>query len=548
MSLEAYAHKRFLVVDELDTFRFSAKQMLKSMGLKLVDTAASAQKVISSLQDVDYDVILCNFDLGKGRNGQELLEELRFKGLLKYTALFFIITAEVSKDKVMGTLENEPDGYLVKPVMPVELNKRLSRALEQSEALQPINEKIDQQDFEAAIALCAEKIQEKDRYITRCLKTKAFLHRKLDQSDEARRAYEHALQLGDYDWAKFGLAELLIDDQRFDRAETLLNSMIENDTMRVEAYDLLAALFRKQNRFDKSLEMLEEAISISPNSVLRQKLLADLSMQISQPEKAVDAYRKVIKLGEQSIYGTVNNYLDFADCVSKVIKDDQSSDQKKLAKEGFTILGKANKRFFGMDDEVKLKTHMAEAKIFAGQGDMDKAQDCLNNVLAQCNQEDRAITMDTSMMLAKTLYEFNRGEDAEAYLNQVADRHTGNANATGQVYDLFDAQISLQARQKAADLNKSGIQYHSEGKLDMAIASFAKAIKLTPRHISLNLNLLQLLVKRMKQAASSPQDVKMADECLHRIRHIPGHHKEQKRYQYLCSQMEVLRTAARIHS
>ena len=95
MSLEEYSKKRFLIVDELDSFRFSTKKMLLALGIKLIDTMTTGQQVMSGFQNVDYDVILCNFDLGKGKNGQELLEELREKQLLKFTSLFFIVSAEV---------------------------------------------------------------------------------------------------------------------------------------------------------------------------------------------------------------------------------------------------------------------------------------------------------------------------------------------------------------------------------------------------------------------------------------------------------------------
>ena len=55
----------------------SRSKMLLDAGIKLVTTANSAQSVISGLQNVDYDVILCNYDLGDGnKNGQELLERV----------------------------------------------------------------------------------------------------------------------------------------------------------------------------------------------------------------------------------------------------------------------------------------------------------------------------------------------------------------------------------------------------------------------------------------------------------------------------------------
>lgn len=70
MDLEEYSKKRFLIVDSLDSFCFSTKKTLKELGLKLVDTASSAQKVITGFENINYDVVLCNYDLGKGKNGK----------------------------------------------------------------------------------------------------------------------------------------------------------------------------------------------------------------------------------------------------------------------------------------------------------------------------------------------------------------------------------------------------------------------------------------------------------------------------------------------
>ena len=189
MSLEEYSKKRFLIVDELDTFRFSTKQTLKSLGLKLIDTASSAQEVIAGFQNVNYDVILCNYELGTRKNGQELLEELRYRKLLKFTGLFFIISAVVEKSKVMGTIENEPDGYLVKPIPPQDLEQRLAKALQMQEAMRPIYTAIDEGDYHSAIAYCDHRIAEQDRYLARCLKTKAWLLTKIGDLALAQDVY-----------------------------------------------------------------------------------------------------------------------------------------------------------------------------------------------------------------------------------------------------------------------------------------------------------------------------------------------------------------------
>ena len=63
-----------------------------------------------------YDIVLCDYNLGAGQDGQQLLEELRYRHKLKNTSLFVMITAESSRDMVLGALEYLPDDYLTKPI------------------------------------------------------------------------------------------------------------------------------------------------------------------------------------------------------------------------------------------------------------------------------------------------------------------------------------------------------------------------------------------------------------------------------------------------
>ena len=65
--------------------------------------------------------------------------EVRFRKPLRRTSLFVLITAETSKEIVMGAREYQPDGYIAKPVTRSVLEKRLGAMLLQREALLPIN-------------------------------------------------------------------------------------------------------------------------------------------------------------------------------------------------------------------------------------------------------------------------------------------------------------------------------------------------------------------------------------------------------------------------
>jgi tetratricopeptide (TPR) repeat protein len=531
MSLEAYSKKRFLIVDELDNFRFSTKKTLMSLGLKLVDGSSSAQKVVAGFQNIDYDVVLCNYELGKGKNGQELLEELRYKKLLKFTGLFFIISAEVEKGKVMGTIENEPDGYLVKPVTPSNLQSRLLKSLEMKDAMRDIDVAIDEGDYHSAIAYCDRKIAAKDRYTARCMKTKAWLLGKVGELDKAREVYESVLNSGDFLWAQYGLAKTLIKQRQYTKAEALLSEIISQDEKQVEAMDLLAQIYKKQSKPEDAQDMIEKAISVSPNCLLRQQDLAQLCIQNNKQEAATNAFRKMVKLGDQSIFAKPDQYYEFADYLAGSVKDSDDAAASAQAKEAFDLLNKSKKRF-SMTSNIEEKAKLMSASVNATLGNMEEAEAIFDAVMHDNEGKLPELDPNTFQIAAQALQSMGKPEQAERLLEEAADIAKGDEELVSEIYDQLNSSISSANRQKAIQVNKKGIKLYNEGKTEQAATELRQAIPLTPRHISLNLNLTQVLLRQHKESKDDSL-LKDISGYLHKVRHIPQGHKEYKRFVYL---------------
>jgi len=106
--IKTYGQKRCLVVDDVPDIRASLKRILIDFGSVNVDTAGNAEEAIDICQRNQYDIVLSDYNLGSSKNGQQLLEELRFHGLLKNTALYIMITAESASQYVLHALEYQP--------------------------------------------------------------------------------------------------------------------------------------------------------------------------------------------------------------------------------------------------------------------------------------------------------------------------------------------------------------------------------------------------------------------------------------------------------
>ena len=104
-----------LVVDDIDTIRSAVKGMLQMLGCKDISTATNGERALEVCKHHEFDFILCDFNLGKGKDGYQLFEELKLRKLLKNNALFVLISAETAIQIIHGIVELQPDDYLLKP-------------------------------------------------------------------------------------------------------------------------------------------------------------------------------------------------------------------------------------------------------------------------------------------------------------------------------------------------------------------------------------------------------------------------------------------------
>jgi len=542
MSLKAFAKKRFLIADPLESYCFATKKLLIDLGLKLVSTANSAPVVLSGVQNVDYDVILCNFELGEGKNGQELLEELRVRKLLRFSCLFFIVTAEVARDKVLGTIENEPDGYLVKPLTPANLEKRLTLALQQKEALSGIDEAIDRDEFDTALAACNEKLSEpSQRHKLVLQRIKAWLLIKTDQFEAAQLLYQGILANTEQPWARLGLADILTKQQQFNEAEAQLTPLIETEQVRIEAYDLLAAIRQFQQQPEAAQRILEKATTQSPNSIKRQQALAEARLTNGDQQGAIEALRKVVKLGSQSVFSEPDHYYRLANVLAASSGGMANS---KAGREALDVLSKSTRRF-SEHPQIDLQSSLVETQIRIALGEPDVAESLLQSTLEKASLRKAPLNGATALVASETLIKLGQGEKVDSFLQDSADAAAAAGMDVTIIYQWLDKRVSYQQRRQATELNKAGLKWHKAGQLEEAIQSMHKAITLTPHHISLNLNLIQLLIKKIKlintgnshQSSATNADAKqacqLAQACFYRIRHMPEGHREYPRHQHL---------------
>jgi CheY-like chemotaxis protein len=538
MFFREYNQTRFLIIDSNIKLRMIMEEYLKSYGAWFIDFAADGVEAVEKCQHGIFDVVICDYNLG-AKNGQQVLEELRHRKFLKHASLFIMMSADTTKDMVLGAIEYQPDAYISKPITRDPLKQRLDNLLLDAEALYDIKYSIDCNDLEEAIYLCEQKIRKRSKYASWCHKTKSSLLFQTKQYDEAKAVYDDVLKARPLLWAKIGLAKVAIEEKQYSVAEPILQEILKNNPLCLTAYDLLADIYVHTQRKKAAQEALLEAVSHSPRSIQRHVRLGELCIENQDYEIATEAFRNATEHGEQSVYQNANNYLNFARCLHETSTTLERTLRFSRSDEALNAINHVKKRF-EEEDTVSFQSSMIKARIHRTCEQDELAHQALDDAQQFYLMIASELNPEVAMEYAQTLFVLNKDSEAELVLTQLSALHGNNEALKKKIEALRDEPVSWQDRAKAAELNKIGIQHFESGDHRQAIDVFQDALAYSPRHPALNLNLIQVLMKLIPTEQDSSDSLTLCQQCLERVSHIKSDHKQYKRYQFLTKKLEKI--------
>ncbi|MDL0432496.1 tetratricopeptide repeat protein [Marinobacter sp. TBZ242] len=531
-----FAKLSYLIVDDFENFRLSMRQMLRSCGADKIELVPNASTAVQYCAYNHVDVVLCDYNLGEGKNGQHILEELRHKKLLKRSSLFLMVTAETSKEMVMGAREYQPDAYLTKPINRAMLEKRLSGLIAQRNALLPINREIDRENYPEAISLCLQALPTKPRYKTWLMKTLADLYYQLGDFSHALKIYDDVLAQRDLSWARLGRGKILVATQNYDDAIVTLKELVTKHPDYMEAYDLLAEALEKLGRPTQAQQILEKAAEHSPNALLRQKHLAALAASNQDMSTASDAWRQTVSLGTHSIHDSSEHYLALAQSLSDLSEGDTSDEGSSHADEALTILRRMEKRFADQED-IKVRSRIVQARVHAGQGKLKEAHKAIESVADALGDSD-LMDPEVGLDYAKTLFRLGQDDDAKSLLTALASRYHDDPTLLQRIENLLDEPVGFRQKLQARSLNRDGIKAFEAGQLDEAVSTFSQALEIVPSHAALNLNLVQVLMKKYQEAPDDRELLTRCEKYLAKLSGLPEQHRQYRRLVSLRKKLE----------
>jgi tetratricopeptide (TPR) repeat protein len=533
-----WADKNYLVVDDFVGVRQLLRESLRSLGAKNIDQASSGGEAMGLLARIRYDVVLCDYNLGEGKNGQQVLEEARVRNLVNPSTVWLMVSAEKSVESVMGAAEHQPDAYLIKPITEGVLLTRLNRVWQRKQVFRTIDQAYAEKDYLRAARLCDARIDSDKIHELDLLRMKARLMEKSGQPAKAREVYERVLEQREYQWARAGLAKIRLANGEFEQARQMFQSVIAENRYYIDAYDQLAAAYQNMGKEEEACAILERAAKLSPNSVPRQRNLGNLALKLGNIPMAEKAFRKCIAIGEYSIMKTPDAYLGLA----------RVCGQKNDTKEAQQLLQAALRDFAHEHPDIQLRAKITEGLVYHESGDYRRARKAGDELEEMLKLTPERPDTATCLELATLLFAVGVKDAPAELLCYVIRNNHDNPLLLDEVQKIFekarmgDEGLALirSSKKEAADLMNQGVLLWKTGKLPEAVEWMRNARKSVPNNQRILFNAAQIMVSQMQQHGHDAGLWTEAHEVLHHVdRLLPG----QQRFAQLMEQLVQLQPA-----
>ncbi len=522
---------KILVIDDFAGFRQTIKTMLARLGAQHIDQVSNGNEAIKRCEETSYDIIFCDYNLGEGQDGQQILEELHHRKLLRRGALFLMVTAETTRAQVMGAVEYRPDAYLTKPFTGEQLGQRLKRLSLKNEILRPIYDALNVGDSDQAIALCDQISTQTPKVKYSCLRIKSELLEQKNEFDQALALYQSVVVDQPVLWAMIGIGRVYYHQGQIEQALQQFEAMRGDFAEQVSVLDWIAQCQKKLGDLDGAEKTLVQAIQLSPKSVARQASLGQVASQLKHTEIAQKAFSKTIYEGNHSCMLKPEYYRQYYDNTRELAAGLSGRELSRLVAESETMQKKMERKYSG--DPVAMAANLsAAARLFSGIGKEDKSSRLLSKLASTLQHPECNINGDQLQYIEATLQSLPQASAANSKsLEQISSQ-------VSQLKQRYDEQQKQQqaAISAARELNSQGLAYARQKQPREALDMFRQAINTVDDNTNYCLNAAQIIIehKDLKQDAALIEEARTI--LTRRLDINPGDVR-WKRYQKLLSDL-----------
>ena len=486
-----------LLIDDVPEMRSALRIQLADCGLERCDAARNIKEALERIAANRYDLIVCDYNLGQGADGQQLLELVRRRKTLPLTTVFLMVTGETSYEQVSTAAEYAPDDYLIKPFTSQTLQTRLERIIQKKQALRPVYAHLGERgDKQKALTECDAMLAQQSRYSLDVLRIKGDLLLAMQRNDDALTLYQGVLDQRATPWASVGKARALAAKGDDAEAREHLGQALEAYPNYLAAYDSLARLLEKNDRA-AAQQVVEQALKVAP-STQRQRQLGALALENKDFTRAEEAFQRAVEKDRTGFFKSHDDYSGLA----------KSRVEQGKVKEALAAV-KDMSQHFSRTPELAVHQAAVESIVHAKSGDSAAAKKALDRALAAA---EHGMAVTASLELANACFASGDQEQAKRILKEVAEDHQENDAVLDRAQGVFRAAglesegaIFLEAtRQRMITLNNEAVALAKAGELEKASAMLDEAADrlLNNAQVSINASIAALM-QIQRQGASA---------------------------------------------
>lgn len=492
MDASFFRCKQLLIIDDCAPVRASIKGMVQQLGFEAIHVARDANEAIAKCYEIPFDFILCDINLGDGKDGYQLFENLKSEQLLSPLCCVIVISAENQRQVVHGLIELQPDDYLLKPFTPPQLEERIVRAIKSRIGLRKVYYALYEKDFKLALEECDSVIRQDNEHSISASRIKGELLLKLQLYPEAEAFYQQILSQKTINWARLGLSVASFYQGRWEDTELQLADLTQFDDTKVEALDWLSRLYIKYSRYDNAFNTLQKAVSLSPKNIIRQRTLANLASITNDKAACVRICARLVTEARHSNHDTLDNYLNQARAII-----DQSYSVNVL--ERAVMLGHAERLVNALPkrfdvQEYQRETALLKTRITAARGDLAQARKMIQEV--PLSKQDN-ITTDSALDAAKAYFELGDLYASQHYIELMQSllKEDDMLTETQRIMKNLEQKRHDELKVKIKQINNEASYAYQQGQYNRAVDLFGETFDHMPTNPTLALNILQSMSK-----------------------------------------------------
>ncbi|WP_077037241.1 response regulator [Pelomonas sp. KK5] len=503
---------KVLVIDDQQQVRQIIRESLYRLGIRTVVMAANAQDAMRAMRSDMIDLVLSDYNLGEGTDGQQLLEAARSGHLLSPVVPWIFITANSLKGDILAAGDYMPDGYIVKPFTDQLLSRYIEALSARKQALAPLLMAVDSRRWEHVLTVAEQFAERRDALSIEGLKHKANALMRLARFEDAREVYERALAMNsELAWAQLGHAQALRAMGKAEEAHKQLKRLTFDQPAFAAAYDTLLEIAEDRGDQDEALELARKVADLVPNAKRKLKL-GSVALTAGDNELAVKALESAVAKSRHAVVPTPGESLLLAQALVNA-----GDPQKALG-----LAGELAKRFPNQANTqylAKALSAQAQGKL----GNAAAAAELMNELKAHAGE----VELDESgkLLLARTALSTGQEDFGQQLISEVARNNSDRpmmlaAAMRAAAGTAREAELREQVMAAGKVLEGSLQQLQAakrSGDLARALEIGEAALAQSPQHFSVLIELCTLHLIAMTRLGSASEHADRARALLDRL-------------------------------